>query len=89
MTIQVTFRNNFHLPQQQRGDTATEPAFTLATTRTQVLFPKPISLSNVVWLEKEKDNNDEEKIVQWYKGLLMAYQPFNFQRLQLISTCAQ
>lgn len=27
MTIQVTLRNNFHLPQQRRGDTATEPAF--------------------------------------------------------------
>lgn len=48
MTVQVTLRNNFHLPQQQRGDTATQPAFTLATTRAQVLFPKPISLGNVV-----------------------------------------
>lgn len=47
MTIQVTLRNNFHLPQEQREETATEAAFALATAHTQVLFPKPFSLSNV------------------------------------------
>jgi len=65
MTIQVTLRSNFHLPQEQRGGTAAEQAFTLAATPTQALFPKPVSLSNAVQLEKEKDNDDEEKTVQW------------------------
>lgn len=55
----------------------------------QVWFPKPVSFSSVTWLRREKNNDDEEKIVQWYKGFLMVYQPFHFLRLQFVSTYAQ
>lgn len=91
----VRYDNSSH-PQKQfspsRAAAGTQQpslACTLTTPHARVLFPKPIPLSNAVWLEKAKDNDDEEKIVQWYKGLLMAYQPFHFLRPQLTATQAQ
>lgn len=88
MTIQVTLRNNFHLSQQQRGWSNRACLYSCNNMHSGFVS-KAISLSNGVWLEKEKDNDDEEKTVQWYRGLLIVYQPFNFLRLQLISTYAQ